>query len=168
LLKRSHNPKVTGSNPVPATNDNGRYFNRLKAVKLTALTAFCVSAEQLQDCRFKPATATQKCGKRKKDKKDQPIISMNKEEREKAWDEFYVKEERIVLDYDSDANTGKIRSLRDSNGYKIDSRELVRTKIELRPGDKVLFAPLCSSRGNECRRTSADRWSWSQGSKLCC
>jgi hypothetical protein len=77
----------------------------------------------------------------KRDKKDQPIISMNKEEREDVWDDVYVKEEGIVLEFDSELNTGKIKSLRDDSVYKIDSRELIRTRIELRSGDKVLFAP---------------------------
>ena len=77
---------------------------------------------------------------------------MNKEEREEVWDDVYVKEEGMVLEFDSKTNTGKIKSLRDSNVYKIDSRELVRTKIELQPGDKVLFAPFEDPDGNDFAR----------------
>lgn len=77
---------------------------------------------------------------------------MNKEEREDVWDDVYVKEEGIVLEFDSQSNTGKIKSLRDDSVYKIDSRELVRTRIELHPGDKVLFAPFEDPEGNDFAR----------------
>lgn len=83
-----------------------------------------------------------------KNKKSPPIVSMDKEDREEIWDEAYLKEEGIVLEFNPDINTGKIKSLRDSSIYNIDSRELVRTKIELRPCDKVLFAPFEDSDGN--------------------
>jgi hypothetical protein len=88
----------------------------------------------------------------KKDKEARPIVSMPGEEREKVWDDIYLKEEGIVLDFDPDSNTGKIKSLNDSGIYNIDSRELIRTKIELRPGDKVLFAPVEDPYGNDFAR----------------
>jgi hypothetical protein len=87
-----------------------------------------------------------------KDKKDLPIISFNKEELEDIWDDIYIKEEGIVLEFDFDSKTGRIKSLKDDNIYNIDSRELVRTKIELRPGDKVLFAPFEDPDGNDYAR----------------
>jgi hypothetical protein len=68
------------------------------------------------------------------------------------WDDIYLKEEGIVIEFDFDSKTGKIKSLKDNNIYNIDSRELVRTKIELRPGDKVLFAPFEDSDGNDYAR----------------
>ena len=77
---------------------------------------------------------------------------MNKEEREEVWDDAYVKEEGIVLEFDSESNTGKIRSLRDNDIYNIDSRELVRTRIELQSGDKVLFVPIEEPDGNDFAR----------------
>jgi hypothetical protein len=89
---------------------------------------------------------------KEKDKKDQPIISMNKAEREEVWDDVYLKEEGIVLAFDSESNNGKIRSLRDNAIYNIDSRELVRTKIELQSGDKVLFAPFEDPDGKDSAR----------------
>ncbi|HBR18478.1 MAG: hypothetical protein A3G39_04420 [Deltaproteobacteria bacterium RIFCSPLOWO2_12_FULL_43_16] len=43
-FKSSHNPKVTGSNPVPATKINFPIFNnRLKAIRKARLIAFFVS-----------------------------------------------------------------------------------------------------------------------------
>jgi hypothetical protein len=89
---------------------------------------------------------------RKKNKEDRPIVSMSGEEREELWDDIYLKEEGIVLEFDPDSNTGKIKSLSDTGIYEIDSRELIRTKIELRPGDKALFAPLEDSEGNDFAR----------------
>lgn len=77
---------------------------------------------------------------------------MTKEEREQAWDELYEKEEGTILDFDHETNTGKIQSLQDDSIYSIDSRELVRTKIELRPGDKVLFAPIEDRDGEDYAR----------------
>jgi hypothetical protein len=79
---------------------------------------------------------------KKKEKKETPIVSMDREEREEAWDELYIKEEGVVLEFNPDTNTGKIKSLSDDGVYEIDGRELLRTRIELRPGDKVLFAPV--------------------------
>jgi hypothetical protein len=66
----------------------------------------------------------------KKNKEDRPIVSMSGEGREELWDDIYLKEERIVLEFDPDSNTGKIKSLSDSGIYEIDCRELIRTKIE--------------------------------------
>ena len=109
-------------------------------------------AGQLQDSRFKPVPATKKIMAKEKDKEDQPIISMNKEDREDVWDDVYVKEEGIVLEFDSESNTGKIKSLRDDSVYNIDFRELVRTRIELQSGDKVLFAPFGDPDGNDYAR----------------
>jgi hypothetical protein len=106
---------------------------------------------QLQDSGLKPVPATRNMAKYK-NKKDQPIASFNKEEREDIWDDLYMKEEGVVLEFDFDSKTGKIKSLKDNNIYNVDSRELVRTKIELRPGDKVLFAPLEDSDGNDYAR----------------
>jgi len=79
---------------------------------------------------------------KEKDKVNRPIVSTKGEEREEVWDEAYIKEEGIILEFDSDLNTGKIKSLLDDSIYSIDSRELIRTKIELRAGDKVYFAPM--------------------------
>ena len=50
------------------------------------------------------------------------------------------------------SNTGKVRSLADGDIYKIDERELVRTKIELHTGDKVLFAPFEDPDGDDFAR----------------
>ena len=77
---------------------------------------------------------------------------MSGEEREELWDDIYLKEEGIVLEFDPDSNTGKIKSLSDTGIYEIDSRELIRTKIELRPGDKALFAPVEDPEGNDFAR----------------
>jgi len=84
----------------------------------------------------------------KKDKKEPPIVSFNKEEAEEHWDDIYLKEEGVVIEFDFNTKTGKIQSVSDHSIYIIDSRELVRTKIELGPGDKVLFAPLEDPDGN--------------------
>ncbi len=87
-----------------------------------------------------------------KNKKDQTIFSFDKEKREDIWDDIYIKEEGIVLEFDFDSKTGRIKSLKDNNIYQIDSRELVRIKIELQPGDKVLFAPFEDPDGNDYAR----------------
>jgi hypothetical protein len=89
---------------------------------------------------------------KKKEKKELPIASFNKEEREEHWDDLYVKEEGIILEFTIETNTGKLQSLSDNSIYNIDSRELLRTKIELRPGDKVLFAPIEDPEGNDYAR----------------
>ncbi len=88
----------------------------------------------------------------KKDKKELPLVSMNAEEREEVWDDVYVKEEGVVLEFDPNSNTGKVKSLSDDSVYKIDGRELLRTRIELRPGDKVLFAPIEDASGDDYAR----------------
>ena len=74
--------------------------------------------------------------------KERPLVSMTREEREEMWDDVFVKEEGIILAFDSDLNTGKIKSIADGQIYSIDGRELLRTKIELRAGDKVFFRKL--------------------------
>ncbi len=89
---------------------------------------------------------------KKKDKKEPPIVSLNKEEREELWDNLYLKEEGIILEFCLDTNTGRLKSLSDNSIYNIDSRELLRTRIELRPGDKVLFAPIEDPDGNDYAR----------------
>ena len=89
---------------------------------------------------------------KKKGKKERPIISLNSEEREEVWDDLYIKEEGVVLEFDPDSNTGKIKSLTDDAAYQIDSRELLRTRIELRPGDKVLFVPIEDADGTDYAR----------------
>ena len=86
------------------------------------------------------------------DQKDKPIVSMTKEEREEVWNDAYVKEEGIIIEFDPITNAGKVRSLADGDIYKIDERELVRTKIELHNGDKVLFAPFEDPDGDDYAR----------------
>ena len=88
--------------------------------------------------------------KQKKKQKDRepPIVSMNEKEREELWDDLYFNEEGIILEFDPDSNIGIVKSLKDGSVYKIDGRELLRTKIELRPGDKVLFAPFENINGD--------------------
>jgi hypothetical protein len=80
-------------------------------------------------------------GKKKTDK-ERPLVSMDREEREEVWDDLYVKEEGVILKFDPESNTGALRSLSDGSVHQIDSREQLRTKSELRPGDRVLFAPI--------------------------
>ncbi len=89
---------------------------------------------------------------KEKDKKEPPLVNLTAEEREEVWDDTFVKEEGIILEFDSDLNIGKIRSIADGQVYEIDGRELVRTKIELRTGDKVLFAPVEDPEGNDYAR----------------
>jgi hypothetical protein len=89
---------------------------------------------------------------KKKDKKELPIIALNKGEREEVWDDLLIKEEGIVLEFNPGSNTGKIKSLEDDGIYEIDSRGLTRTKIELQKGDKVLFAPFEDPEGNDYAR----------------
>ena len=86
------------------------------------------------------------------DQKDKPIVSMSKEKREEVWDEAYAKEEGVIVEFNPKSNTGTIRSLADGNIYKIDDRELVRTKIELHSGDKVLFSPFEDPDGDDFAR----------------
>jgi hypothetical protein len=87
----------------------------------------------------------------RKEKEDRPAF-MGQEAREELWDDLYVKEEGLVVEFNGDSITGKIKSLADGSIYNIDSRELVRTKIELRSGDKVLFAPIEDPDGNDYAR----------------
>jgi hypothetical protein len=86
---------------------------------------------------------------KKKGKKELPIVALSKEDREEIWDELFIKEEGIVLEFDPVSNTGKIQSLEDDSIYEIESRGLVRTKIELQYGDKILFAPFEDPEGND-------------------
>lgn len=87
------------------------------------------------------------------DRKGKPIItSMSKEEREEAWDDVFTKEEGIIIEFDMNTNTGKVRSVKDGAAYMIDSRELMKTKIELLSGDKVLFAPFEGKEGGDYAR----------------
>jgi hypothetical protein len=80
---------------------------------------------------------------------DKPLTSMSKEEREEFWDDAYLKETGIIMEFNLDTHTGKVRSLEDGAEYKIDGRELVRTKIELHAGDKILFAPIEGADGDD-------------------
>ena len=89
---------------------------------------------------------------KKKNKKKISIIALNEEEREDVWDDLLLKEEGIVFEFDSGSNIGKIRSLDDGSIYQIDNRVLIRTKIKLRPGDKVLFAPFEDLGGHDYAR----------------
>jgi hypothetical protein len=84
--------------------------------------------------------------------RDEPIRAMSNEERESVWDDAYVKEEGIVLEFNLETHSGKVRSLLDGGEYKIDSRELVRTKIELHAGDKILFVPIEDPEGDDYAR----------------
>ena len=85
-------------------------------------------------------------------KKELPINSLSSEERENVWDDAYIKEEGIILDFNPETNIGKIKSLSDESVYSIDSRELIRTKIELCSGDKVFFAPIEDPAGQDFAR----------------
>jgi hypothetical protein len=84
--------------------------------------------------------------------KDKPVVSMSNEEREEVWDDAYAKEKGVVLEFNVETQTGKVRSLQDGAEYKIDGRELVRTKIELHAGDKILFAPIEHPDGDDYAR----------------
>ncbi len=125
---------------------------------------------------------------KKKNKKELPIISLNKEEREEVWDDFFIKEEGIVLEFDPDSNAGEIKSLSDDGvdthgqargtltecklrltGFagrpslrsgthsptgkpvepcgRMDGRKLLRTRTDVKPGYKVLFASIKDASG---------------------
>jgi len=84
--------------------------------------------------------------------KDIPLISMSEDEREEAWDNLFIKEEGIIIEFNQETKTGKIKSLKDGNIYNIDSRESIKAKIELRSGDKVLFAPMEDPEGEDYAR----------------
>jgi hypothetical protein len=128
----------------------------LEAVTTINLTASGVPTGhltgQLQDSGFKSCPHHQKIMAKKKNEEEKPLVVMGSEEREEAWDDVYVKEEGIVLEFNAVSNTGKIKSLRDNAVYNIDSRELIRTRIELQSGDKVLFAPFKDPDGNDYAR----------------
>ena len=74
-------------------------------------------------------------------KNDIPIVGLSAEDRDIFWDEMFVKEEGVILEFDFGTKRGKIRSLADEQVYMIDDRALAQTKAELHAGDKVLFAP---------------------------
>lgn len=78
----------------------------------------------------------------KKEEKERSIVSMDNEIREEVWDDLYLKEEGVIIEFDPASNIGKVKSISDNAIYEIDGRELLRTRIDLRPGDKVLFAPI--------------------------
>lgn len=84
--------------------------------------------------------------------KDERIVSMSHGERENFWDNIYEKEEGIILEFDMDSKSGKLKSIADGSIYMIDSGETVNTKIALWPGDKVLFAPFDDPRGEDLAR----------------
>ncbi len=89
---------------------------------------------------------------KKKNKRELPIIALKKEEREEVWDDLFIKEEGVVLEFDPSSGRGKIKSLEDGSFYEIDNRGIIKTKIELRSGDKVLFAPFEDPEGNDYAR----------------
>ncbi|MDA8240609.1 MAG: hypothetical protein M0Z67_09610 [Nitrospiraceae bacterium] len=49
----------------------------------------------------------------KKEKKDRPIVSLGSEESEEIWDDLYLKEEGVIVEFDPNSRTGKVRSLHD-------------------------------------------------------
>ena len=87
-----------------------------------------------------------------KDKKEPSLVNLTRQEREEVCDYTFLKEEGVILDFGSDLNIGKFKSIADGQVYAINGRELLRTKIELRPGDKVLFAPVGDPEGNDYAR----------------
>src|ERR1700690_259804 len=89
---------------------------------------------------------------KEKNQKERRLVSMPREEREEMWDEVFVKEEGIILTFDGNLNTGKIKSIADGQIYAIDGGELIKAKIELRAGDKVFFAPVEDGEGNDYAR----------------
>jgi hypothetical protein len=74
-------------------------------------------------------------------KDDQPIVGLSEEDQELFWDEMLAKEKGVILEFDFNTKKGKIRSLADEAVYAIDDRALAQTKVDLKAGDKVLFAP---------------------------
>jgi len=45
---------------------------------------------------------------------------MSSEEREETWDDALTKEEGIVLEFNLETHSGKVRSLQDGAVYKVD------------------------------------------------
>ena len=78
---------------------------------------------------------------KKKVKKELPIIALNERQSEEVWNDLFIKEEGIVLEFDSESKSGRIRSIEDGSVYIIAGNALPKKKINLRRGDKVLFAP---------------------------
>jgi hypothetical protein len=68
---------------------------------------------------------------KEKAQKERSLVSMTGEEREETWDEVFVKEEGIIIDFDGDLNIGKIKSVTDGQVYDIDGRECARTVLYL-------------------------------------
>jgi len=85
-------------------------------------------------------------------KDNQPIVGLSEEDQELFWDEMLAKEEGMILEFDFNTKKGKIRSLTDGAVYAIDDRALAQTKVELKAGDKVLFAPFEDPDGNDYAR----------------
>lgn len=67
---------------------------------------------------------------------------MTEEEREQVWDDAFIKEQGSIIEFDHDLETGEVRSIKDNEIYSIDSHELFRTRIELRPGAQSIFCSL--------------------------
>lgn len=77
---------------------------------------------------------------------------MSEKEREQAWDDLFEKEVGVILEFDPGANSGRLKSIVDGSVYKIDSRQPLRTKAKLSPGDKVFFAPFEDPDGEDYAR----------------
>jgi len=43
---------------------------------------------------------------------------MSENEREEAWDNLFIKEEGIIIEFNQETKTGKIKSLKDGNIYE--------------------------------------------------
>lgn len=82
-------------------------------------------------------------------KDDQPIAGLSEEDQDIFWDEMLAKEEGVILEFDFNTKKGNIRSLADEVVYAIDDRALAQTKVELKAGDKVVFAPFEDPDGND-------------------
>lgn len=80
------------------------------------------------------------------------IASITPEQHERLWDDLYLKEEGVILEFDASTGTGKLKSLADGSIYQIDNRELIRPMLELQPGFTVAFAPFESADGNDFTR----------------
>lgn len=59
---------------------------------------------------------------------------------------------RVILENDFNTKKCKIRSCADEVVHVIDDRALAQTKVELKAGDKVLFAPFEDTDGKDCAR----------------
>ena len=90
VARRAHNPKVRGSNPLPATNKSRGYGVSCNLLVFQQDTNRTVAGQWLQTLSPPPKVMA-----KEKDKKNRPIISMKGEEREEVWDEAYAKEEAL-------------------------------------------------------------------------